>query len=423
VRLIETASSQVRAKTGIDAKLKLKAKRRNAEMTQKLFEETAGIRLEVEVELSDTQCEPAAREIENSDGILTRLSYSRRWLEEDLAYPSILNNFQHVFEFANHQVLLNFPSHPAQLGIFERFMGVPGNTEYPVGVAFRFAETISLLQTQLYQHYLEAKDIDLEDVIAWFFSKYLVEEFGAMNFSFTRSTRGTSYLEKVRHLFVEMESVVNQFRHFVENGEIDHELLTISSGSIAYKQVPSLLVGKYIYPTHEGEIEGILHALFSDQSTLSYISEDLKGSNAMELLLKNEVGYCDFQEYQRGMIDQLINLGILQDTGTRVKIANPQQILILNSLFENQAASYFHLPEAGRAEADAMEKRGWVTRRSSLLTEAEAAYFNFTLNKVDFSNGPELRNKYLHGSQANADGEGAHFQTYITALKLMISLI
>ena len=423
VRLIETASSQVRAKTGIDAKLKLKAKRRNAEMTQKLFEETAGIRLGVEVELSDTQCEPAVGEIDNSDGILTRLSYSRRWLEEDLAYPSILNNFQHVFEFANHQVLLNFPSHPAQLGIFERFMGVPGNTEYPVGVAFRFAETISLLQTQLYQHYLEAKDIDLEDVIAWFFSKYLVEEFGAMNFSFTRSTRGTSYLEKVRHLFVEMESVVNQFRHFVENGEIDHELLTISSGSIAYKQVPSLLVGKYIYPTHEGEIEGILHALFSDQSTLSYISEDLKGSNAMELLLKNEVGYCDFQEYQRGMIDQLINLGILQDTGTRVKIANPQQILILNSLFENQAASYFHLPEAGRAEADAMEKRGWVTRRSSLLTEAEAAYFNFTLNKVDFSNGPELRNKYLHGSQANADGEGAHFQTYITALKLMISLI
>lgn len=90
MRLIETASSQVRAKTGIDAKLKLKAKRRNAEMTQKLFEETAGIRLEVEVELSDTQCEPAAREIENSDGILTRLSYSRRWLEEDLAYPSIL---------------------------------------------------------------------------------------------------------------------------------------------------------------------------------------------------------------------------------------------------------------------------------------------------------------------------------------------
>lgn len=40
VRLIETASSQVTAATGIDAKLKLKAKRRNAEMTQKLLRTT-----------------------------------------------------------------------------------------------------------------------------------------------------------------------------------------------------------------------------------------------------------------------------------------------------------------------------------------------------------------------------------------------
>jgi hypothetical protein len=85
--------------------------------------------------------------------------------------------------------------------------------------------------------------------------------------------------------------------------------------------------------------------------------------------------------------------------------------------------SYFHLSEAGRAEVEAMERRGWVTRRSSLLTEAEGEYFNFLLNKVDFGNGPELRNKYLHGSQANANGEDAHFQTYITALKLMMALI
>lgn len=214
----------------------------------------------------------------------------------------------------------------------------------------------SLLQTRLYQRYLETKDIDLEDVIAWFFKKYLAEEFGALNFSFTPSTRGTSYLEKVRHLFVEMESVVNQFRLFVENGELDPDLLAITSDPVMYKQVPSLLDGKYVYPTDGDEIAGILHVL-------------------------------------------------------------------LRSLFTTGAVSYFHLSEAGRAEVDAMEARGWVTRRSSLLTEAEGKYFNLLLNKVDFSNGPELRNKYLHGSQVNAEGEDAHFQTYITALKLTIALI
>jgi hypothetical protein len=57
------------------------------------------------------------------------------------------------------------------------------------------------------------------------------------------------------------------------------------------------------------------------------------------------------------------------------------------------------------------------------LSEAEASYFNYYLNKVEFSNGPELRNKYLHGSQANGDGEDAHFQTFMTALKLTIALV
>lgn len=70
-----------------------------------------------------------------------------------------------------------------------------------------------------------------------------------------------------------------------------------------------------------------------------------------------------------------------------------------------------------------MVVKGWVTRRSSLLTEAEAKYFNYFLNGVEFSNGPQLRNKYLYGSQANEDGEGTHFSTYITALRLTVALV
>lgn len=42
---------------------------------------------------------------------------------------------------------------------------------------------------------------------------------------------------------------------------------------------------------------------------------------------------------------------------------------------------------------------------------------------MDFSNGPQLRNKYLHGAQANGDGENAHYSTYITALRLTVALV
>lgn len=70
-----------------------------------------------------------------------------------------------------------------------------------------------------------------------------------------------------------------------------------------------------------------------------------------------------------------------------------------------------------------MVARGWAVRRSSLLTEAEGKYFNYFLNSLDFSNGPALRNKYLHGAQANAYGEDAHFQAYLTALRLTVALV
>lgn len=260
-------------------------------------------------------------------------------------------------------------------------------------------------------------------MIAWFFEVYLVEEFDALNFSFTPSNSGSSYLQKARHLFAEMESVAIQFTLYAENGELDRDLLAITSDPVRYKQVPSMLVGKYVYANKGQEIAGVLNALFSDQSRLTYINDALNAQSAAQLLIQNEVSYADFADHQKSTVEHLIKVGVLEDTGRRVQVARKEQFLILKSLFRTQAASYYHLSHAGRAEVDAMVTRGWVTRSTSLLTEAEGSYFNYYLNKVEFSNGPELRNKYLHGSQANADGEDAHFRTYITALRLIIALV
>lgn len=81
---------------------------------------------------------------------------------------------------------------------------------------------------------------------AWFFDAYLVEEFGALNFSFAPSARTSSYLEKARHLFAEMEGLVNQFRLYVQDGELDRELLALTSDPVAYDRIPNLLDGKYV---------------------------------------------------------------------------------------------------------------------------------------------------------------------------------
>lgn len=34
-----------------------------------------------------------------------------------------------------------------------------------------------------------------------------------------------------------------------------------------------------------------------------------------------------------------------------------------------------------------------------------------------------MRNKYLHGSQVNTDGEDAHFHNYMIALRLTVALV
>ena len=424
VGLIATAKDNSQA--GVDAKLRLRAKRRSDAMTAKFFEENAGFKTGYEVGMSGSQVEPVVFEMDDSndaEGLVSRYTYSSTWLDETSDFPSVLNNFQHLFEFVDDNGLLAFPSYPAYHGLVDRVFKTHGKDDYMVGAAFNAMDTSSLLQTRMYLYFLESKSIALEAVISWFFKTYLVEEFGVSNFSFTPSGDGTTYLQKVRHVFAEMESVVKQFTLFVENGELDRDLLSFSSELVRYKTVPSLLEGKYVYPVAGSELEGVLFALFSDQSGLTYIRGELQGDNAAQLLLENKVTYADFADYQKRSVDRLIELGILEDSGERVRIVDAVRFRVLHALFSTQAAAYFHLPPRGRVLVDEWVEMGWVTRRGSLLSEAEGKYFNYFLNNAEFSNGPALRNRYVHGSQRNDAGDDTHFHAYVIALRMVIALV
>lgn len=417
------AMSRENVDAGLDAKVKLRARRRHADMVAELFSKTRGLRTGCEVRISSGQAEPVEFEIDRTDGITARYAYSEDWLVGTLDNPTILNNFQHLFDFTDQYVMLNLPAYRADLGTMEGLLGARGKDEYRTGAAFRAVDSSSLLQTQMYHEFLRSQGRELEDVVSWFFGEYLLEEFGVEHFSFAPSGQGAPYLQKARHLFVEMESVANQFALFAKDGELDRELLSIGSEQVRYKEIPSLLEGKYLYPSESEEIRTILHLLFSDQSDLTYISEEIRAESATRLILKHDVAYRDFLEYQRTSIDCLIAAGVIVDTGDRIKFRSASQLVILKWLWEKEAASYYRLSAAERAEADDMVGRGWLTRRSSLLTDAEGAYFNYFLNAVEFSNGPELRNKYLHGSQAKTTDEGTHYQTYVIALRLTMALV
>ena len=417
VQLIATA--RLNRDLGIDAKLKLKARRAYDKVTTNFFATNQGMKTGVEISICDTQVEQV---VSSREGMVVKFSYSRSWLADNLDYPTILNNFIHVFEWTTWRVLLSLPSYPSELGVMERIL-MSGKDEYVTGAAFRIKDQSSLLQMHMYREFLLSEGIDIEAVIAWFFINYLKDEFGANHLKFRPSSKSATYLEKSRHLFSEIESVLKQFRLYAENGELDLDLLSMTSEQLEYKQIPSTVPGKYVYVTNHNDIRSIQHLLFSDQSHLSYIDEELNAGSLAELLLSNRVSYDRFAAHQKPGIDLLLIHGVLVNDDSQIKLASVAQFLALRELWDNDAGSYWHHSPDGRAAIDVMVADGWLERRSTLLTTSEADYINYFLNQSGPTGGPDLRNRYLHGSQADGDDNAVHLHTYLIALRLLIALV
>lgn len=406
------------AKVGIDRRVRFRARKRSEEVVAKFFETNNGFKTGCEVTVDATQTAPAAEALV---GMVANYSYSRTWLEETLEPPSILNNFQFLFDFADTDGLLNLPSFYADLGVLERFMTTKGIKDYVTGTAYKVKDWSSTLQAAMYIQFLKSHDIELEPLLEWFVNDYLPSEFGVIGFRFKASSPTASYLERCRHLFPEMEGLVRQFVLFVEDGTVDFDMLDMSSEAVTYTDVPSALEGKYVYPVDGTDLVGILHALFSDQSGLSYIREDLQDVDFARLVIANRVEMDDFGQHQLPSVNYLMEHDVLTVQDGRVSLASAERFLILHTLWAKEAMSYHHLSDAGRAYVDDVERRGWVTRRSTLLTEAEGCYLDYMLNRR-FHNGPNLRNRYSHGAQLEGTEE-AHFGSYLVAIKLLVALV
>jgi hypothetical protein len=353
-----------------------------------------------------------------------KYSYSSDWLSNTLDFPTILKNFIYLFGFSNTHMLLNFPSFRSHLGGITQLLTMEGKDNYQTGPVFTSINQASLLQTAMYEQYLRQKGVELEDVLVWFFDDYIADEFGARGLKFSASSPTASFLERARHLFAEMESVLKQFTLYVRNGYLDRDLLTMSSEQLSYGTIPSLADGKYVYASKNPEILRIQHLLFSDQSLMGYIDVKLRERTFAELMFQHAVYYEDFADHQKSDLDFLIHHHLVDNTnGQPLAFKSMQQFLVLSSLNSFEAASYFHYPAAAQSVIGGMEKKGWVERKSSLLTIAESSFFNFMLNQSEFSNGPDLRNRYLHGSQPDGDDNRVHYTAYVQALRLLVSLV
>ena len=348
------------------------------------------------------------------------ISYDLDWINNNLDYPTLFNNFIYLFEFIDSLGRLTNQFNVRESGIFEIIDFNKNTKVYNTNYFFEHKNNLSLISLNLYLSILHKHNIDILNMIEWFFDIYLSENFGISGFIFIKPTSLQSYSEKCQLLTSSFDSILKQLNFYINNGEINQEIISMDTRPIEIQCIPSLLKQKYFYGDGN-KYHNIVHLLFSDQSPIIYTK--IKHTSFAELLSKANIKKSEFNNYCASAIDFLITENILIEDGNGyLRIKNKLFTSILYELYRNQFLEYWNLSAHERTEVDKMLNLGYIRFSSNFLAEPEADYFNYFLNK-HFSNGLEIRDKYAHGqAQLNKD-ENYHFKNYLILLKLLIMLI
>ncbi|MFC5270933.1 hypothetical protein [Adhaeribacter terreus] len=405
----------------VSDKIRLKAKRLQKLETEQFFSENNGMKYGVSISFIDN-----ATKIKDGymDNLVANYSYSLDYIKQHNDNYSLFENFKILFEYLDIQNRITLVSKRGQMGVMEMLMGVHSQNEYRVGIVFQLSEMTSQAQIVAYDKVVSDLNKSLEDILHYVYTSKFQEIYGyADNAHLSIPSATNSFFEKVRLLAPEFESVLKQFKLFVEDGYIDFELLQISSSPSAIKDIPSLNQKKYIYFNEDNEIiVGCANLFFSDQTGLSYV-EPFQNKNYASFfdLLENEVVYFDnYEDYQKPKIDYLIEKGFISiDEKGVIQITNPERLIILKDLYFNEVASFHHYPINFQEEVNRMAADNIVFFESTLFSKPEQSYLNYFLNKSEFTNGLDLRNSYLHGTQAKPDEVQKHQYAYFTYLRLL----
>ena len=265
-------------------------------------------------------------------------------------------------------------------------------------------------------------------MIQWFFDEYLKNEFNVDSFIVNLPSESSTYLEKCRTLCSEMECLFKQFDSYIKYGTVKHNIIENSSKPIEIKNIKSFQQKKYFY-AKEGDCINCMNLLFSDQTMLAYLSkrEIRKEYGNLFFLLKDDVvNISEYEEYQKKSIMYLVGKKIIQiNEQGFLSFVNVREVETLYDLYYNGFASVSYYRKHNMMNLlKKFEQKDWIFFSGKLLASSESDYFNYYLNKSDFSNGFDLRNKYLHGTQRKKGSDDElHKMNYYTLLMLYVIIV
>ena len=420
IPIIQNARSRDSFK--ISNKTRLKAKQVYQSENEKFFEHAAKIHYGVSVSFPENMSEIKDGKIK--DGFNIEYTYNLEFIKANNSPYALFENFYYLFEYIDHQHRIRLINKLNTMDILERVIGVHSTSEYITGTGFNLSEMTSAVQIAAYMQLLEKLGVSLETILSQVFCFVLHEKYGFADNARLSMPTSTSYLEKVRSLAPEFESMLKQYKLFVEEGHIDFELLQISSNPTSIKDIPSLNKNKYIYINNDNlELSNIIRLFFSDQTLLGYVEpyRNKHYRTLFDVLVNEDVAFDRYEDFQKPELNHLIEKGYLYiDDNGYLQFVNPARVTILYDLFQNEVGAFHHYPRRFQQEAEKMVSENLLYMDSTLFSKPEQDYFNFYLNKSEFTNGYDLRNKYVHGSQANPIETEKHKSAYQSYLRLIV---
>ena len=399
-------------------KTKLKAKKLSKELEQKIFNKGNAVKQAMTLVVSETQEEPLKI---TTEGETTTYSYGKKWLDSAKEPFQILQNFAGLFSYISNQGCINLVSKQHETTGFETVFTKSKN-EYYNSFSFQHKSFLSQAQIHLYIRYLEINHIRFEEILESVVNDFINSNFPINGLRINLPTQMSTILEKNRMVSPELEFLLKQYKCFVEEGTIDFELLEFSSTPLYLSEVKSRLTRKYGYPVGRN-LNAIIFHLYSKNAFLHYIEPYMNKYDCFVDLIVNEtIKLEDIAEHNSHIIEFLIQENcITLDENNCIRIKDFYLVFIAKTIYNEDVISYYHQNDQVRAEIQVLESKNYLKFENSLFTDAERKYINYHLNKKEFTNSLDLRNKYSHGS--NSTSEDEQQKDYGILLKMLVLVI
>ena len=188
-----------------------------------------------------------------------------------------------------------------------------------------------------------------------------------------------------------------------------------------FSELESLRQKKYAYI---GSNEFIREAflLYSNQSLMTYTEKTAEKYETLPQMLINErLTVDDFEDFQKVDLQWLIERGaVVVETDGYLNI-NKFRAIVLQELYQNEVLCPICFDEELQRELDKLVSSGDLKYENTLFSKPEQDYLNYMLNKSEFSNGLDLRNKYSHDTGSLEESVQLH--DYLELLKILILIV